>query len=155
TIGSHLLDSGFFSDFLHRWWTFKLRHEAGEKPLSDIVREADVLAGTAAKKFTVLVTFPSALQSSARGLKPPSNWLTGDQVSRWLSEHQFESRDLKQQGGLVLEVVAREPEAAVQLALEKIELFAARVLVTLRKQVSPIPYAWVDGAKRYPLSRRI
>lgn len=154
-IASHLLDSGFFPDFLHRWWTFKLRHEAGEKALSDIVREADALAGKVEKTFRVLVTFPSALQASARGLKPPSNWLTGEQTSGWLSKHQFESRDIKQQGGLLLEVVAREPEAAVQLALEKIELFAARVLVTLRKQVSPIPYAWVEGEKRYALSRRV
>src|SRR6266481_5503883 len=135
-IGSHMLDAGFFPDFLHRWWTLKLRYEQDtEKSLGDIVREASALVAIPAKHFKVLVTFHSPLQPSMKGVRPPSNWLTGEHVSKWLTEKQFDSHGLKQQGGLLLEVNAREPESAVQAALERTELFAARVLVTLRKEV--------------------
>ncbi len=155
-IASHMLDSGFFPDFLHRWWTLKVRYEEDvTKPLAEIIREAAALVANPAKQFRVLVTFHSPLQPSTKGVRPPRNWLTGEQVSNWLRDKQFESHGLKQQGGLLLEVSAREPESAVQAALEKAELFAARVLVTLRKEVRHLPYAWVEGAGRHPLQRRV
>jgi hypothetical protein len=155
-IAAHMLDCGFFPDFLHRWWTLKLRYEnETEKSLADVVREAAALTAAPVKQFKVLVTFQSAMLPSAKGLRPPNNWLTGAAVSEWLKGRQFDSQGLKQQGGLLLEVSGRDPESAVEEALEKIELFSARILVTLRKEIRYLPYAWVDGAGRYSLERRV
>lgn len=36
-IASHLLDLGFSSNFLHRWWKFRLLHESGTRSLADVV----------------------------------------------------------------------------------------------------------------------
>jgi hypothetical protein len=40
-----------------------------------------------------------------------------------------------QQGGLLLKIKALDAESAVQMAAERVELFAARVLLSLRKEV--------------------
>ena len=37
SIASHLLDLGFSPDYLHRWWTYKSKHEAGDRTLADLV----------------------------------------------------------------------------------------------------------------------
>lgn len=42
-IGSHLLDLGFSADYLHRWWTYRIRHEPEHKSLSELVTEVDEL----------------------------------------------------------------------------------------------------------------
>jgi hypothetical protein len=43
-IASHLLDLGFSADYLHRWWTYPLFHEQGERPLAELMLEARALA---------------------------------------------------------------------------------------------------------------
>ena len=62
----------------------------------------------------------------------------------------------EQQGGLLLALPAREPESAVQFAADRVEMFAARVLLSLRKSVQPFPVAWVKGKKQsYSIERRL
>jgi hypothetical protein len=153
-IAAHLLDSGFHSDFLHRWWTRQIR-SGPERPLSEILSEAAGLVLQPELPFVVLVAFPSPL-TPPRGLLPPQNWLNATQVSEWFSANGFESEGIRQQGGLLLSVHAREAESAVQAAAERIEMFYARVLLSLRKEIEPLPFAWVSGArKRYSLERRL
>ena len=36
-IASHLLDLGFNANYLHRWWTFRLRKQPADVPLSDLI----------------------------------------------------------------------------------------------------------------------
>jgi hypothetical protein len=63
---------------------------------------------------------------------------------------------LHQQGGLLLKINALDPESAVQLAAERVGLFAARVLLSLRKQVQNCGVAWVQGqSKIFSIERLI
>src|SRR5881397_3848221 len=39
-IAAYLLDIGFSSDFLHRWWTFRIKHQAGERSLAELITDA-------------------------------------------------------------------------------------------------------------------
>src|SRR5439155_6201549 len=56
-IASYLLDSGLSNDFLHRWWTFKMRYQPGIQTLSDMVADAHSLARSAPREYESLVAF--------------------------------------------------------------------------------------------------
>jgi hypothetical protein len=153
-IAAHMLDIGFHSDFLHRWWTSKIRAGA-EQALSNILEDAATLVMQPEVTFRVLVAFPSPLVPP-RGLLAPQSWINSTEVAAWLRTNGFGSDGIRQQGGLLLDLLAREPESAVQAAAERIEMFYARVLLSLRKEIEPLPHVWVAGARRrFSLERRI
>jgi hypothetical protein len=148
-IAAHLLDLGFHSDYLHRWWTWHAKNPSdAETALAEVVAEMAARSVLEETNFSVLVPFPTPLLPPA-GLLPPESWIDSTRVSTWLKENG--STDLegrRQQGGLLLTVPARDPESAVQVAAERVEKFAARVLLSLRKSVKPFPVAWVRGKKK-------
>jgi hypothetical protein len=151
-----MLDSGFHSDFLHRWWTRRIkRDEQNVQTLSEVLNEAAVLVNAAETAFRVLVAFPSPL-IPPRGLLPPQSWRNATEVAEWLAGNGFNDDGIRQQGGLLLSVLSREPESAVQAAAELVETFQARVLLSLRKEIKPLPFAWIEGSpKRFSLERRL
>jgi hypothetical protein len=156
-IAAHLLDLGFHSDFLHRWWTWHYRNpQDTELPLANVVSDVSVLASREETQFAVLIPFPTPLQPPS-GLLAPESWIDATQVSEWLRQNgSSDPEGRRQQGGLLLSVPARDPESAVQFAAERVELFAARVLLSLRKSVQHFPIAWVKGKKQpYSIERRM
>ena len=156
-IASHLLDLGFNANYLHRWWTFRLRkQQPADVPLSDLVSEAGGLANQPEKNYTVLIPFPSELKPP-KGLLLPTSWLNAAGVSQWVKENDLPMpASLHQQGGLLLDISALDPDSAVQLAAERVELFSARVLLSMRKQVENCGIAWVQGQKKvYSVERLI
>jgi hypothetical protein len=144
-IAGHLLDAGFTGDFLHRWWTFKMRHEPGRRRLSDIVEDAHALMAKPLREYDVLVAF-SAFTKQKDSM--PSGWLDAPQVSSWLCSRNFDVAGIRQKGGLVVRVSAREPVAAVEAVRERLERLAARVLIGSDREFILIPKAWIDGERR-------
>ena len=156
-IASHLLDLGFHSDYLHRWWTWRTKNPRDvETPLSDVVAEMATMANKAETEFSVLIPFPTPLQPPT-GLLPPESWIDATQVSKWFKENSSTTPGgMRQHGGLLLAILARDPESAVQFAAERAEMFAARVLLSLRKSIQPLPVAWVKGKTQvFSLERRL
>jgi hypothetical protein len=155
-IASHLLDRGFNSNFLHRWWNYRLQIRPTEIPLADVVNEAAQLSNKPEQNYAVMVPFPSELKPP-RELLPPESWMDAAAVSTWVHTNGAAMpTDLHQQGGLLLTIPALDPESAVQLAAERVELFAARVLLSLRKQIQNCGIAWVQGqTKTYSIERLI
>jgi hypothetical protein len=148
-VASHLLDLGFSPGFLHRWLTYQVKHDSTEYALADLVSVISKRSQEPLRKFDVLIAFPSRLEpSSKKGFTVPRRWLEAPAVSRWLTEHDFSVEDVKQLGGLLLEVTEPDPEAAAEAAAEIVDVFAARVLVSLNKQIRPLPRAWVAGTKK-------
>jgi hypothetical protein len=82
SIASYLLDLGFSSDFLHRWWSYRVRYESGIRTLADIVAEAHYLAKENPKDYTVLVAFSEFTKGRDN---IPTGWLSAEAVSKWLS----------------------------------------------------------------------
>jgi hypothetical protein len=149
-IAGYLLDNGFSQTFLHRWWSFKLRHEQGIRPLADILGDAHVLAMTPANNYEVLVAF-SAFTRRRDGM--PAGWHDASAVSHWLKARNFDVKDIRQKGGLLLQVAARDPNAAIEAARERLESISARVRVGSSRQFVPLPTAWIDGeTKEFKLS---
>jgi hypothetical protein len=144
-IAGHLLDAGFTGDFLHRWWTFKLQYEPGLRRLADIVEDAHSLMAKPLREYDVLVAF-SAFTKQKDSM--PSGWLDAAQVSSWLRSRNFDVAGVRQKGGILLRVSAREPVAAVDAARERLERLAARVLVGSDREFILLPKAWIDGERR-------
>lgn len=144
SVAAHLLDLGFSSDYLHRWWRFKLVHESGSKSLAEIIEEAHALAQRAAEVFEVLVLLKASPRS--RSGYPP-DWLSAADVSRRLREKGCDVTGLRPSGGLVLSAEARDADSAVQIAAEMAENFLARVSVGTGASVDRIPQAWVSGER--------
>ena len=151
-IASHLLDAGFSPEFLHRWWTYKINHEEGARPLSDLVRDAHDLLGGPKKKYAILVAFSSV---PASGSGRPGHWLAAPDVSKWLKNNGFDAKRIRQAGGVELEIVARDPWSAVVTATEIVDTFSARVSVSSSEELKPIGNAWVrDQKKPFKLKSR-
>lgn len=148
-IAAHLLDQGFSAGFMHRWWTYQVKYEQGQSSLADIVRRASARAKEPHRQFDVMIAFPSRLESSSKkGFTVPRRWLEAPAVSEWLRCHGFPVEEVKQQGGLLLTATEKDPEAAAEAAAEVVNVFAARVLVSLNKEIRPLPFAWVAGTKK-------
>ena len=153
SVAAHLLDLGFSSNYLHRWWTFKLHHEAGTRTLADILEDAHALAQRQVHTYEVLVVLNS---SPATKSGYPPEWLNAAQVSAWLKSNSFAVYGLRPSGGLVFRIEARDPESASQLAGEHIDHLAARVAVGSGEKPQVDSRVWVAGEKRpFPRSRYV
>ncbi|MBI3664670.1 MAG: hypothetical protein HY236_00335 [Acidobacteria bacterium] len=145
SIAAHLLDAGFSSEFLRRWWLYKIRQK-GHDPIAKLVAAAHGLAREKPQAYKVLIVFAGVPQS--RSSMPP-NWIDAPSVSQWLRNNGFKARGLSQDGGVWLGVNARDPWAAVQSAMEAVDRVAARVAVGTNSQLMPLSRAWIEGQKRH------
>jgi hypothetical protein len=149
-IASHLLDLGFSPDFLHRWWKYRIFHEPGNRTLSDLIADAFTLSQQPCHTYEVLIAF-DAIPSVAQ---MPSGWMEAQEVSTWLTQHGFRVAGVRQNGGFVMEIEARDPYAAVETARERIENFAARVAVGTYGEIKAVPKAWIASEREpFPLNR--
>ncbi len=140
-IASHLMDVGFSSDHLHRWWTFKVKHEKEPRTLPEVILDAHRLATSTPPKYEILV----ALESVPKTKSMPQRWLDATSVSGWLRKNGFDTSEIRQKGGMLIAQVARDPISAVEAVQETLDKLAARVTVRIRGTFKPTPVAWVAG----------
>jgi hypothetical protein len=143
SIASHLLDLGFSSDYLHRWWTYKSKHEPGDRTLAELIADAHQLALRPRKKYSTLIAFEEVPKTNS----VPRGWIDAPSVSNWLARYGFENRDIRQKGGILVTDEATDPTAAVEAAQEMIEKLASRAAVGVTGSLKPSSQAWVAGEK--------
>jgi len=107
-VASHLLDLGFSSNFLHRWWTYRIRHEPDTRSLGDVLHDAHRLAHGAIRTFDVLIAFETAPRNPT-GLPP--RWIDAPAASEWLRQNRFDARGVRQAGGMLFHIPAAMPIA--------------------------------------------
>lgn len=144
-IASHLLDHGFSPDYLHRWWTYKLKHDQKSKSLADLVSEAHTLTRQSARGYRILIPFEHAPEGMSGGY---SAWLPATQVSEWLRTHGFDIAGVRQVGGFWVEIKERDPWAAVEGASELVDRLASRVSLGTKERLRPTDMVWVDGEEQ-------
>ncbi|NPC73928.1 hypothetical protein HPP05_29635 [Corallococcus exiguus] len=150
-VASHLLDAGFSPDFLHRWLTYRLVHSTQIYQLSELLEEAHALARTPPSFFQVLLTVHNAL-----GLKgpPPREWCDAPSASEWLLANGFDATHVRQGGGWLLTVHARDAFSAEERAAETVEKLAARLLIGTGHPMRHGEHAYVKGIQQpLPLRR--
>lgn len=151
-IATHLLDAGFSETYLHRWWTYRISYESGIRSLADLVGDAQDLVSQPPSVFEILVAFSSV---PGTGSNMPSNWRSPSAVSDWLSENGYDPRNLRQAGGFLLRIEARDVHAAVEHVSEIVERLAARSNLGTRSRLQPIREVWVRGGKETHALKRI
>jgi hypothetical protein len=139
-IVSHQLDHGFNSDFLHRWWTFRLRYEAPRKSLGALVREAHALQLRGRQEFETVIAFERV---PSERVGRPSGWMEPQGVTVWLQQQGFET--VRQYGGVLLSITAYDPRAAADQATEIVESLAARARIAITAELRPHPKVWIAG----------
>ena len=145
SIVSHLLDLEFSSNFLHRWWKYRLHHQEEVRPLSAIVLEAHTLAQARPRDFEVLVVFESAVDQRAG---TPADLMTSQQVSSWLSTNGSDSRGIRQSGGLLIRVSALDSGIAAQRAAELLDRLTSRVALGTKSGFKVHGQVWVGGEQQ-------
>ena len=128
-ITSHLLDMGYSSDFLHRWWKYRIWHESGNCSLADIVEEAHQLTRQPTRSFDVMVPVLRAIRATGT---PPAEWRPPQRVSAWLRDNGFGVSGVRQDGGFLFRIEARDPDAAVgrvSEVLDRDDIASAAILV--------------------------
>jgi hypothetical protein len=152
-IVSHLLDRGFSSDYLHRWWAYRLKHEGPIRPLANLVDEAQDLSMKSKRTFEVLIPVTTAIQLPADAVAP--DWQTASDVSHWLRSNNHDVAGVRQDGGFLLSVEALDPEAAVAQVTEIVDQLIARMAVGTRRSLRLHGRLWIGGERRpYALDRK-
>ncbi len=147
-IASYLLDTGLSLDFLHNWWKFNVRKK-GAAALPKLVSAAHGISLGFPHDYRILIAFES-IPSTKSGM--PASWIDAPGVTAWLQSSGFEVRGLRQNGGVWLTVQARDPWAAVESAVERIDRMVARVAVARAGSLTPLSWAWIEGQRRrFPL----
>ncbi len=140
-IASHLLDVGYSSDFLHRWWKYRLQHEPGVRSIADILDDAQQLALKPPRSFDVMVPVSRAIRLTSA----PSQWQSPEQVSKWLRRNRFDVTAIRQDGGFLFSIAAHDPDAAVARVSEVLDQLSARVAIGTRRGLAPLGRVWIAG----------
>jgi hypothetical protein len=143
-IAAHLLDLGFSSDYLHRWWTFQTRYDRGQLSLADIVTRAEELTKAGNRTFEVLIAFD---EITPERFGRPNGWIEADAVTVWLKAHNFSTINIRQLGGVVLQIEARDGGAAADAAFEAFQGLAARAVIATGRELRQLRRVWVSGQR--------
>lgn len=150
---SHLLDHGFSSDYLHRWWSFHLKHDQTVRPLADIVSDAQALAMRGQRAFEALVPLTTAIPFPDSTTVP--EWRAASQVSEWLVANDSRVSGVRQDGAFLFTVDALDPEAAVVQCTEIVDQLVARMAVGTRSALKPVGKIWIAGTREpFAMNRR-
>ena len=143
SIASHLLDIGYSSDYLHRWWKYRLLHEKAQRSLADLVDEAQALALVPPRAFEVLAPVSSGIRWRST---PPAEWRRPPEVSRWLRENGFDTSRVRQSGGFLFRrITALDLSAAVSRTTEILDQLSARMAVGTQSPLALLDRVWVKG----------
>ena len=150
-IAGHMLGRGFSPQYLHRWWTYRLKHEPGKRDLSDLLDDAHDRTSEPQQAFDVI----TPLRSASRRVWEIPEWLDPQAASAYLTP--LNSKPVSGlAGALRFSVEARDFGAAVEKAADKIDRYVARITLGGRNEhLEPMPHVWVSQAGRPPSSTHL
>jgi hypothetical protein len=152
SVASHMLGLGFSGEYLHRWWSYRIRHEAGERSLAELVEDAHSRSLEALTKHEVIVPLQRA---TSRAHEIPG-WISPEDASALLTP--LNKKPIAGlAGALRIMVTARDPLAAVESSADVIDRYVARITLGGGGEgLAPLPYVWVNtytGFQRLRLRR--
>jgi hypothetical protein len=152
SVASHLLDSGFSQNHLHRWLSWSRERDPTVHDLPSLLRHADEFARRPGKQYRVFIPMRTPFPL---GNSEPAEWLRAERASAWLQQTGMaELADVDPAGALLLRIEASDPEAAVERAANIIDALTARAAVGTRASLNAHGNALVVGAnRRFPLRR--
>lgn len=145
-IAGHMLGRGFSPQYLHRWWTYRLRHEPGRRDLADLLDDAHHRTAEPQQTFTVI----TPLRSASKRVWEIPEWLDPQAASATLTA--FRCKPVSGlAGALRFSVEARDSGAAAEKSADQIDHYVARITLGGRNEhLEPMPFVWVSQAGRPP-----
>ncbi len=139
-ISAHMLSRGFSPQYLHRWWTFHLKHETETRTLGDLIGDAHERSTQPLQSFQVI----TPLRTATEKVWEIPEWLSPGEASEILSPHS--RRPVAGlAGALRFSVKARDPAAAVDIAADRVDRYVARITLGGRDEhLEPMKHAWVS-----------
>jgi hypothetical protein len=144
SITSHLLDEGCDPAWVHRWFTYRLRHVGEVYSLADMVEELGDLVSTEPKSIEVLV--PLAKEILPR--PAPQGWLNPLETKHWRAQNVPGSSPVRQHGALLLSINARDIYAAAEVARERAAAQANRARLGAGREVTFVADMWLKGVPK-------
>jgi len=144
SVAGHLLHSGFSPTYLHRWLRYRVQHRSDVVGIADLLEEADatLIGGRPRQDFRVVIPVVVAPEV---GDSPPAEWLSAAQIADLIARIQGHRTDLRQNGGFVLTVQARDQYVAVERGCELLDRWDARAELSTRNRIVRADRAWVEG----------
>lgn len=151
-VGSHLMDVGYSIGFLHRWARQLVERNA---TLGQMLEEAAAMAEASCVDFDVLVPFAMVPGSGTSLTSSQANWLPPGQVSSWLAKHGGRPSGVRQNGGFVFKVTAKDKYQAVEQVAVIVDRLVARAsLVRGFDRPKPMEVAYVAGGGSVAMKAR-
>ena len=139
-ISSHMLGRGFSPQYLHRWWTYRLKREPGTRSLSDLLEDAHERSTEPLQEFEVI----TPLRTATGRVREIPEWLSPRQASEILSPHTRKPMS-GLAGALRFSIEARDPGAAVNITADRVDRYVARITLGGRHEhLEPMKHAWVS-----------
>lgn len=145
SIAGHMLGLGFSSEYLHRWWTYRIRHEDGERTLADLVEDAHARSLEPTSTHEVIIPLQRA---TTRAYEIPG-WIAPEAASDLLTP--MNKKPIAGlAGALRISVTAHDPCAAVELSADVVDRYVARITLGGGGEgLAPFPYVWVSAHARH------
>lgn len=150
-IAGHMLGRGFSPQYLHRWWTYRLKHQQGERDLSDLLDDAHQRITEPQQAFEVI----TPLRSASKRVGEIPEWLDPQAASAILT-----SLGIKPVSGLAgalrFSVEAHDSDAAAEKAADQVDHYVARITLGGRNEhLEPMSFVWVCQAGREPFRTQL
>lgn len=145
-VAAHLLEAGYSTGYLHRWLTYHVRHRPEVLAVADIIELAEAdLVRRAHRNFCVIVPCTAVPFASTSAM--PSGWAEPTEIAARIEKIQGERASIRQSGGFVFDLEARDPDAAVELALDLVGRWTARLELGTDRTLALASHVWVDGLR--------
>ncbi|KJF19100.1 hypothetical protein [Acidithrix ferrooxidans] len=155
SIAAYLLDNGFSPDLLYRWLDGYMRNNEEPNLTELFIQAKDMVSKSLSRPYEVVVPCVAPIQIN----KLPSavSWMNPSETAAFISDLSLQGPKPRQNGSLVLRVVARDNWAAIEAANDLVVRVVARMQVGFPKRVSlaPVGKAYIKGtSKEFELRSR-
>ncbi|MET8002890.1 hypothetical protein [Nonomuraea glycinis] len=141
-IVSHVLDEGYSQEATHKWLTYHIKYGTIQITLSDLFDEAQSLINRLPIRFDILV--PLTACPPLPNVRPGC-WLDSSQTAEWLQYWFPSTPNIRQAGGLLFEVDAKDKYSALRKVNSEVDKLASRFQVGARQRLEFHPALYVIG----------
>ncbi|ODQ84146.1 integrase [Dietzia alimentaria] len=137
-ITAHLLDAGMHKSSLYAWLR-AIRDSPSSITIGDFLREAD----SRLKQPEQTYTFCVPVEKMGRfDVASAPGWMTAQETAQWKRVHAKRAQGLSQRGSFLLEVQARDVNAAADKARSRISNLAAKFYLSSKTPIVISPSMW-------------
>lgn len=137
-ITAHLLDAGMHKSSLYAWLR-SIRDDSSSMTLGDFLREADGRLKLPERTYTFCVPVEKV---GGFVLESAPGWMTAQQTARWRQDHARKTQGVAQRGSFLLEVQARDVNAAADKARSRLSSLVAKFSLGSKTPIVICPSMW-------------